>query len=189
MHVMAYAVDTPGFMRRLVGVLDGRHFKVRSLAIGRADQIANRGEGDRGMIRVNLVVDESPERAQRLARQLARIVDVLSVGVATADEVSARELALIKVRVGPQGRSEILNIAQVFRAQVVDAAPRSVTIEATGDPVKIDALITLLAEHGVEEIARSGSVALQRGAAMLQDAWSAAAEAAASETAAAGNGA
>lgn len=165
-HVMALAADTPGFMRRLVGLLDGRHFKVRSLVLGQAGKTDARGKG---MIRVNLVLDEPPQRAQRLARQLARIVDVVSVGVASPDEVAARELALIKVKVGPQGRSEILTIAEVFRAQVVDAAPRSLTIEATGDPGKIDALITLLADYGIEEVARSGSVALQRGLEGLRD--------------------
>lgn len=171
MHVMALAVDTPGFMRRLVGLLDGRHYKVHSLVLGKAGH-AEAGEGEgKPMVRVNLVVNEPPARAQRLARHLARIVDVVSVGVATSNEAAARELALIKVRVGPQGRSEILAIAQVFRAQVVDAAPRSVTIEATGASDKIDALITVLAEHGIEEVARTGSVALQRGEAMLGGAY------------------
>lgn len=161
-HVMVLARDTPGLLRRIVGLFERCGYDVRSFSTGiggRTDGIAAAPEA----IRISMTLTEPWERAERLARQLRRLADVLAVEVAAQEQAVARELALIKVFTEPGQRPEVLQVAHVFRARVVDAAPRSVVLEATGDPEKIDALVALLRDYGVIEVARGGTVALTRG--------------------------
>lgn len=155
MHVMILAANAPGMLRRLIGLLDSRGYRVESFAVGPCETT--------GRLRISLTLDETRERAELLARQLRRLFDVTTVGVAVENELVRRELALIKVSVGPGKRPEVLQVANVFRANVIDVAPESIVVEATGDKSKIDALIALLHEFGIAEIARSGTITLHRG--------------------------
>lgn len=158
-HVMALVADVPGALRRIMGLYGSRNYKVRTLTVG--------SSGQEGVLRVSLVVDEPAERAQRFARQLQRLIDVISVDVAAEPGAVARELALIKVAVASVRRQEVLQLAEVFRARVIDAAPSSVVLEVTGSTQKIDAFLEVLEEYGITELARTGIVSLRRGAASL----------------------
>ncbi|QIA27613.1 acetolactate synthase small subunit [Thermaerobacter sp. PB12/4term] len=159
-HVMVLAADRPGVLRRILGVYESRRYRVRSLATGAA--------GPAGFVRVNLVLDEPADRAHRLAAQLARLVDVAGVEVAEPSRAVGRELALVKVLLEhPARRADLLQMAQVFRARVVDVAPRSLVLEVTGDPAKLDAFLGLAREFGPVEVMRTGVAALARGSQVL----------------------
>ena len=159
-HVMALVADEVGVLRRICGVYESRRYRVRSLTAGPS--------GHPGVLRVNLAVDEPPERARRLAAQLARLIDVISVDVAEAGRAVGRELALVKVVLpAPDRRPEVLQVAQVFRARVVDVAPRSLVMELTGDTGKVDAFIRLVEEFGAVEVVRTGAAAVRRGERVL----------------------
>lgn len=159
-HVMVLAADRPGILRRILGVYESRRYQVRSLAAGPA--------GPAGFLRINLGLDEPAPRAQRLAAQLARLIDVVSVEVVEPSRAVGRELALVKVLLDHPGRrADVLQVAQVFRARVVDVAPRSLVLEVTGDPTKVEAFLNLAAEFGPVEVMRTGVAALGRGGRVL----------------------
>lgn len=157
---MVLAADRPGILRRILGVYESRRYQVRSLAAGPA--------GPAGFLRINLGLDEPAPRAQRLAAQLARLIDVVSVEVVEPSRAVGRELALVKVLLDHPGRrADVLQVAQVFRARVVDVAPRSLVLEVTGDPTKVEAFLNLAAEFGPVEVMRTGVAALGRGGRVL----------------------
>mgnify|MGYP001195555184 CR=1 FL=1 len=159
-HVMVLAAAELGVLRRICGVYESRRYRVRSLTAGPADRP--------GFLRVNLALDEPAERARRLAAQLARLVDVAGVEVVEAGRAVARELALVKVLLaGPGQRPDVLQVAQVFRARVVDVGPRSLVLELTGDSTKVDAFIRLVEEFGPVEVVRTGVAAIGRGEGVL----------------------
>ena len=159
-HLMVLAADRPGILRRILGVYESRRYQVRSLATGPA--------GPAGFLRIHLVLDEPADRARRLAAQLARLVDVASAQVVEPSRAVGRELALVKVLLDHPGRRpDLLQVAQVFRARVVDVAPRSLVLELTGDPAKVDAFLALAGEFGPVEVMRTGVAALGRGSRIL----------------------
>ncbi|ADU51873.1 acetolactate synthase, small subunit [Thermaerobacter marianensis DSM 12885] len=159
-HVMVLAADRPGVLRRILGVYESRRYQVRSLAAGPA--------GPAGFLRINLALDEPAPRAQRLAAQLGRLVDVVSVEVVEPSRAVGRELALVKVLLDHPGRrADVLQVAQVFRARVVDVAPRSLVLEVTGDPAKVEAFLNLAEDFGPVEVMRTGVAALGRGGRLL----------------------
>jgi acetolactate synthase-1/3 small subunit len=100
---------------------------------------------------------------EQVRKQIDKVVDVVKVSDITGDNVVARELALIKVKATSATRSEIIEIADIFRANIVDVASNSLTIEITGDGDKINSLLSLLRGFGIREIARTGCIAITRG--------------------------
>ncbi|HEY8449977.1 MAG TPA: acetolactate synthase small subunit [Bacillota bacterium] len=158
-HVMVLVADVPGVLRRITGLYGSRGYQVRNVSVGPT--------GGEGTLRINLALDEPPERAERFARQLERLVDVIAVDVVDERGAVGRELALVKVAAAPGRRAELIQVAEIFRARVVDAAPQSIVFEITGDGGKIDAFLEVLREFGILEIARTGTVALRRGAGVL----------------------
>jgi len=100
---------------------------------------------------------------EQVRKQLDKVVDVVKVSDITGDELIARELALVKVKATSTTRSEIIEIVDIFRANIVDVASDSVTIEVTGDEEKINSLLNLLRGFGIKEIARTGRIAMTRG--------------------------
>ncbi len=150
-----------GVLARVASLISGRGFNIESLAVGPAE--------DRALARMTIVLEGEPAQRDQLARQLGKLVDVLAVHALDADSLVARELALCKVRCPPGSRASVLQVADVFRARVVDAGADSLTLEVTGTEDKISAMIGLLdgEDHGVLEVARTGRVALARGARAL----------------------
>ena len=155
-HVMILAADRLGLLRRICGVYESRRYNVCTLTCGPADRP--------GFLRINLAVEEPADRARKLASQLARLIDVVSVEVVEATRAVVRELALVKVVLSSAtSRPDVLNVAQVFRARVVDVARTSVVLELTGDAAKIDAFIGLMQDFGPVEVVRTGQAAIGRG--------------------------
>ena len=112
---------------------------------------------------MTIVVDGATTMVEQVRKQLDKAIDVVKVSDITADDIVVRELALIKVRATSTNRSEIIQIVDIFRANIVDVAADSVTIEVTGDQDKVDSLISLLRGFGIKEIARAGRIAMSRG--------------------------
>jgi len=112
---------------------------------------------------MTIVVNGSANMLEQVRKQLGKVIDVVKVTDVTGDNITVRELALIKVKATSATRSEIIEIVDIFRANIVDVASDSLTIEITGDEEKVDSLLNLLRGFGIREIARTGRIAMLRG--------------------------
>lgn len=156
-RILAVLVENqPGVLARVAGLVRRRGYNIVSLAVGVTD--------NPDTSRITLVVDGDETQLDQVPRQLDKLVEVLAVRDLSADSCVARELALIKVESDQVRRPQILQLASVFRANVVDVGKESVTLEVTGTQDKVEALISLAAEFGVQEVVRTGVIALGRGA-------------------------
>lgn len=153
--ITALVQDKPGVLARIAGMFRRRGFNIASLAVGHSERP--------NLSRMTFVVEGPPNIVEHVAAQLERLVDVVHVADITDKNLVWRELALIKVKSTPATRSEILQLAGIFRVNVVDVAAESLTVEITGDQAKIDSLIVLLEQYGVLEVMRTGRVATLRG--------------------------
>ncbi len=153
--ITALVQDKPGVLARIAGMFRRRGFNIASLAVGHSEQP--------NLSRMTFVVEGPPHIVEHVAAQLDRLVEVVHVADITDKNLVWRELALIKVRSSPTTRSEILQLAGIFRVNVVDVAAENLTVEITGDQAKIDSLIILLEQYGVLEVMRTGRVATLRG--------------------------
>jgi acetolactate synthase-1/3 small subunit len=119
--------------------------------------------------RITIVVDGDSTPVEQVARQLDKLVRVLKVVELDEDRAVERELALIKVGAEPALRSQLLEVAAVFRANVVDMSPTTLVLEATSSPAKLDALLAMLEAYGTCELVRTGRIALERGSGTITD--------------------
>ena len=154
--IIALVQDRPGVLARISGLFRRRGFNIASLAVGRSERP--------GLSRMTFVVEGPAHVVQHVAAQLDRLVEVVEVQDITDKNIVWRELALIKVTATPHTRSEILELAGIFRVNVVDIGANSLTMEITGGRSKINSLIELLRKFGVKEVIRTGRVATLRGA-------------------------
>ncbi len=148
--------NQPGVLVRVAGLIRRRGVNIHSLSVGPTE--------DPGISRMTIVVDTPPDRTESFAKQLGKLVEVLRATAIDGIPSVDRELALIKVDATSESRMEIMEIANVFRAAVVDFTDLTMTLEVTGRTDKVDAIISLLARHGIREMARTGQVTLVRGA-------------------------
>jgi acetolactate synthase-1/3 small subunit len=146
--------NSSGVLARLSGLFARRSFNIESLTVGTTEDIT--------LSRMTIVVNEDQQVAEQMMKQLYKQIDVLKVTDLSEDKVMARELILIKVAVTHQTRPEINHLVEPFRASIIDVGKDSVTIQATGDTAKIEALIELLRPFGIKELARTGVTALSR---------------------------
>ena len=153
--IVALVADKPGVLNRVASLFRRRGFNIESIAVGHSEVPS--------MSRMTIVVDGSTTRVEQVRKQLEKVVDVVKVAEIASDNIVSRELALIKAKTTSSTRSEIIQIVDMFRANIVDVASDSVTIEATGDEDKIDSLLKLLRNYGVKEVARTGRIAVPRG--------------------------
>ena len=156
-HIVSVLVENkPGVLARISGLFARRDFNIDSLAVGETE--------DATVSRMTIVVSVADRPLEQVTKQLHKLVNVLKVEELQRDDAVERELALMKVQVEPGRRAEVVEVAEIFRAKVVDVDQRALTIEATGTPDKIAALEELLRSYGIVEIARTGRIALGRGA-------------------------
>ena len=148
--------DKPGVLNRVASLVRRRGYNIESLTVGHA--------GTPGVSRITLVVDASPEAASRIEANLYKLVHVQRVQNVTELPTVFRYLALIKVAASAESRSQVMQLVDVFRARVVDVAPDSLIIEITGADEKIDGLLEILRPFGVLEVAKTGCLAMARGA-------------------------
>lgn len=156
-HTLVVLVeDKPGVLNRVASLFRRRGFNIDSIAVGHSEVPQ--------LSRMTIVVTGTTAMVEQVRKQLAKVVEVVKVSDITAEDIVSRELALIKVKADSATRSEIIQIVDIFRANIVDVAPGSVTIEVTGDDDKINSLYNLLSGFGIKEVVRAGRIAIVRGA-------------------------
>lgn len=156
MQTLSVLVENkPGVLARVAGLFSRRGFNISSLAVGETEV--------EGISRMTIVVDADARALEQITKQLNKLVNVLKIVELTPGESVARELLLVKVSADRSTRSEIIEIAEVFRAKIVDVDTDAISIEATGSPEKLAAMVRLLATHGIRELVRSGMIAVGRG--------------------------
>jgi len=153
--LIAMVEDKPGVLTRVASMFRRRGFNIASLAVGSSEQP--------GISRMTFVVNGDEYTVGQVAKQLDKLIDVLEVADITSERIVTREIALIKVATTQITRGEIIQIVNLFRANIIDVGSESMVIEITGEEDKINALHNLLAPFGVIEMLRSGLVAMVRG--------------------------
>jgi len=161
-HTLSVLVENkPGVLTRIAGLFSRRGFNIDSLAVGPTEH------SDVSRMTVVVDVDELP--LEQVTKQLNKLVEVLKVVELAAITSVQREILLVKVSADLQTRSHIIETAHLFRAKIVDVAADAVTIEATGDSDKLEALLRILEPFGIKELVQSGLVAIGRGARSITD--------------------
>jgi acetolactate synthase-1/3 small subunit len=152
--ISALVENHAGVLARLSQIFAGRGFNITSLTVAETD--------DPTISRMTIVVEGDEKVMEQVKKQLNKNIDVIKVYDLTKEKIIDRELLIIKVKADARKRSEILEIVDIFRASIVDVSHNDITIEATGDTDKINALIKMLKPYGVKEMARTGKAALAR---------------------------
>ncbi|MEO3782804.1 acetolactate synthase small subunit [Actinocorallia sp. B10E7] len=161
-HTLSVLVENkPGVLVRIAGLFSRRGFNIDSLAVGPTEHPE--------ISRMTIVVDVQELPLEQVTKQLNKLINVLKIVELDPNSSVQRELVLIKVAAGPDVRSQVLETVQLFRAKVVDVAPDAVTIEATGNRDKLDALYRCLEPYGIKELVQSGAIAVGRGARSITD--------------------
>ena len=162
-HTLSVLVENkPGVLARIAGLFARRGYNIESLAVGPTE----RPEISRITLQVTV---STPEVLEQIVKQLNKLIEVLKILELTEADAVQRELVLIKVKADPATRSQIIEIVQLFRGKTVDVHRDSMTIEATGSPDKLRALLEMLAPYGIRELVQSGLVALGRGSRSLTE--------------------
>jgi len=145
-----------GVLSRVSGLFSGRGFNIESLNV--APTL------DPSVSRMTIVTSGDDAILEQITKQLNKLIDVIKVIDFTGQDFVEREMALIKVSADDASRAETLRIVDIFRAKVVDVTPRSYTVEVTGAPSKVNAMIELVRPLGIKEVVRSGPIVMGRGA-------------------------
>jgi acetolactate synthase I/III small subunit len=161
-HTLSVLVENkPGVLARISGLISRRGFNIESLAVGPTEYPQ--------MSRITLVVPVADEVLEQITKQLNKLVEVLKI-VELDPAAVRRELILIKIRAEADQRARVLEILQLFQgAKAVDISTETITIEAVGSPMKLDAMLTLLEPFGIRELVQSGLVAMGRGSRSITD--------------------
>jgi acetolactate synthase-1/3 small subunit len=161
-HTISVLVENQfGTFNRVVTMFSGKGFNVHSLSIGETE--------DPEISRMTIVTEGDDKIIEQVVKQLNRLIDTIKVVDLTGQSRTERELALITVYYQKGTRAEITNVCSIFRGNIVDINNKTLTLEITGPPDKIDAAINVLEPYGIKEMARSGTVALKRGEQLKHD--------------------
>ena len=147
--------NRPGVLQRVASMIRRRGFNIDSLSVGPTE--------DETVSRMTIAVHVGRQQAEQATKQLAKLIDVITVDDITGMRSVAHELLLVRMHTPPERRTEIFDLVEVFRGRVVDVAANTAIIEATGSTEKIDNFVELMRPYGIKEMARSGAVALVRG--------------------------
>lgn len=154
--ITALVENKPGVLARVSGLFARRGFNIESLAVSITD--------DASISRMTIVVDGEDTILEQINKQLNKLIDVIRVIDYQDIPTVQRELALVKINAEPHTRGEIMQIADVFRAKIIDLSDKSFTIEVTGSVDKVNAIIEMLEAYGIREMVRTGRIAMMRGA-------------------------
>jgi acetolactate synthase-1/3 small subunit len=155
-HVLSILVENkPGVLARIAGLFARRGFNIDTLAVGPTE--------DENISRITLTVDGAVHPIDQVTKQLHKLVNVLKIRDMEPEETIAREMALFKVTAAVESRAEIMQFAEIFRADIVDVSRRTMTIEVTGSADKIEAFERMIRPHGLVEMVRTGEIAIARG--------------------------
>jgi acetolactate synthase-1/3 small subunit len=156
LHTLVTLVeDKPGVLNRVASLFRRRAFNIESLTVGRTEIP--------GVSRMTIVMDSDEVNADRVMAYLYKLVNVLEVEDLRAVPAVARDLALVKVAVGGHDRGQLLRVVDETRAHIVDSSDQTMTLEITGEPPHVDAVIARLEPLGIVEMVRTGQVAMRRG--------------------------
>jgi acetolactate synthase-1/3 small subunit len=153
--IVALVEDKPGVLNRIASKWRQRGFNIESLAVGHSETP--------GLSRMTFTVDGARHDIEQVTKQLYKVIEVVKIADITSEDIVARELALIKVAATAQTRGAIIEIATLFRANIVDVSADSLIVEVTGTEDKIDKISELLQPYGIKELVRTGRVAMSRG--------------------------
>ena len=147
--------NRPGVLSRVTGLISRRGFNIESLTVAPTE--------DETLSRMTIIVEADEVGFEQITKQLHKLVSVYKISDLTYEDAVERELVLFKVQSTPERRHEIIEIANVFRAKVVDVGKNTLTIEATGAASKLDAMEDLLRAYGIKQLTRTGKIAMARG--------------------------
>jgi acetolactate synthase-1/3 small subunit len=161
-HTISALVDNrAGVLARISGLFARRGFNIDSLAVGTT--------ADPTISRVCIIVDGDDYVAEQVTRQLDKLINVRMVKILDENDTVSRELVLIKVKVDVKKRSEIIEIAEIIKGQVVDISLHTLMVEFSGESERVDLLIDLLSAYDILEVTRTGTIALQKGNNSIHD--------------------
>ena len=161
-HVISILVaNHAGVLSRVSGLFSRRGYNIESLSVGETE--------DPRFSRITVAVSGDESILYQIHKQVEKLIDVLEVRTLAPEASVYRELALVKVAANANKRSEIVNIVDIFRANIIDVSPTTLTVEMTGDQSKIDAFTSLLEPYGVQELVRTGLTGIQRGSETLKN--------------------
>ncbi len=156
-HTISVLVENKaGVLSRISGLFARRGFNIDSLAVGTTE--------DKNISRITLLVDGDDYIAEQVTKQLNKQIDVIKVRKLNQDEITRRELVLVKVKMSATQRGEIIDIVKIMQGEIVDISHTTLTVELSDRPEKVDLLIELLSHYNILEVARTGTIALQKGA-------------------------
>jgi acetolactate synthase-1/3 small subunit len=159
-HIITLLVENrAGVLARVAALIAAKGYNIDSLTVGETTDISSS--------RMTLVVRGDDSVVEQAVKQLNRLIDVIRVTDLTGEEFVERELVLVKVKAKSEAKAEILRIADIFRAKVVDVAPFSYMLELTGAEDKLSAFIELLRPYGIQDFARTGMTVMTRGSKTL----------------------
>ena len=153
--LVALVEDKPGVLNRVASLFRRRAFNIESLTVGRTDVP--------GISRMTMVLDNTQDNAERVIAYLYKLVNVLEVEDLGGVPAVARDLALVKVSVAGHDRAHLLRVVDETRAHIVDSGEQTMTLEITGEPPHVDAVIARLEPLGIIEMVRTGQVSMRRG--------------------------
>jgi acetolactate synthase-1/3 small subunit len=155
-HTISVIVENkPGVLQRVAGLFSRRGFNIESLAVGETE--------DKNVSRMTIVVEGDGQTLEQITKQLHKLIDTLKVFDLPADQAIERELALIKVHANEKTRGEITQIVEIFQAKIVDVSDTAIIIEVSAEKEKIENMQKLLEKFGIQELVRTGKIALLRG--------------------------
>jgi acetolactate synthase I/III small subunit len=156
LHTISVLVeDKPGVLTRVAGLFAARGYNIDSLAVGATETP--------GLSRMTVVVNVESKPLEQVTKQLNKLINVIKILEHDPGTAVERELMLVKIRATGDQRARVMELAEVFRVNVVDVTHTTLTLEATGKPEKLEALLSLLEDYGVVELSRTGRIALSRG--------------------------
>lgn len=154
--LVALVEDKPGVLNRVASLFRRRNFNIESLAVGHSEQP--------GVSRMTIVTDEEELLRRNVIRtNLLKLINVIDVQDVTEMPCVIRETALVKVKADATQRSEVMNVAEMYRARIVDVANDSLIVEVTGESDKIESMLNVLSPLGIIEVMRTGKIAMTRG--------------------------
>jgi acetolactate synthase-1/3 small subunit len=153
--LVVWMEDKPGVLNRVSSLFRRRNYNIESLSVGHSETPS--------ISRMTIVVSGDDRVVDQVVKQLQKLINVTKVADVTSKAAVIRELALIKVKAANGGRSEIIELTNIFRARIVDVGAATVTVEITGPEDRVNSLIGLLEPFGIEEMTRTGRVAMVRG--------------------------
>ncbi|QOY60001.1 acetolactate synthase small subunit [Thermophilibacter immobilis] len=155
-HLLSVLVENKsGVLSRVTGLISRRGFNILSLTVAPTE--------DETLSRMTIIVEADEVGFEQITKQLHKLVSVFKISDLTEQDAVERELVLFKVTATPERRHELIEIANVFRAKVVDVGKNTLTIEATGTQSKLDAMEGLFRGYGIRQLTRTGKIAMARG--------------------------